>query len=105
MDESWLSILLTVLFVVFPIIFGSKKKKEEKGIEEYEFELEVKEHYQKPDLDIRIQEKKKKEVERVEIKEVEDKIQDVEVGDGMPKEEKKKLIIYSEVMSPKYKEY
>lgn len=105
MDESWLSILLTVLFVISPILFGAKKKKEEKGIEEYELELDERKYYQGPEIDIQVQEKEKETVKKVEIKEEEDTKQDVEVGDGMPKEEKKKLIIYSEVMSPKYKEY
>ena len=66
-----------------------------------EFEAIFREVYKAPEMKVRV----------VPVKESEKKVKEAEVensvkvGSGMSKEEKKKLVIYSEVMSPKYKEY
>lgn len=124
MDESWISVLIMVAFFILPIIFGKGKKreaeKEEKNLwEEIFSEVDIdhmsedfetqeynfnRERYVKPNVKIV---EKPKMVSEADVAE-EDNIVDgneVKVGTGMSKDEKKKLIIYSEVMSPKYKEY
>lgn len=124
MDESWISVLIMVAFFILPIIFGKGKKreaeKEEKNLwEEIFSEVDIdhmsedfetqeynfnRERYVKPNVKIV---EKPKTVSEADVAE-EDNIIDgneVKVGTGMSKDEKKKLIIYSEVMSPKYKEY
>lgn len=117
MEESWITILIMVCFTLLPIIFDAKKKQKSaksgedaSKLEELlsEFELVIPEEepeetdivleeYQKPEIKIRPT-VVKPDPEKNEKKEV-------EVGRGMSKEDKKKLVIYSEVMSPKYKEY
>lgn len=117
MEESWITILIMVCFTLLPIIFDAKKKQKSaksgedaSKLEELLSELELVipdeeseetavalEEYQKPEIKIR-QTVVKPDPEKNEKKEV-------EVGRGMSKEDKRKLVIYSEVMSPKYKEY
>ncbi len=117
MEESWITILIMVCFTLLPIIFDAKKKQKSaksgedaSKLEELLSELElvipeeepeetdiVLEEYQKPEIKIRPT-VVKPDPEKNEKKEV-------EVGRGMSKEDKRKLVIYSEVMSPKYKEY
>lgn len=117
MEESWITILIMVCFTLLPIIFDAKKKQKSaksgedaSKLEELLSELElvipeeepeetdiVLEEYEKPEIKIRPT-VVKPDPEKNEKKEV-------EVGRGMSKEDKRKLVIYSEVMSPKYKEY
>lgn len=121
MEESWITILIMVCFTLLPIIFDAKKKQrsaksgeDASKLEELLSELElvipdeepdeeseetdiVLEEYQKPEIKIRptvVKPDPEKNVKK-----------EVEVGRGMSKEDKRKLVIYSEVMSPKYKEY
>lgn len=117
MGESWITILIMVCFTLLPIIFDAKKKQKSaksgedaSKLEELLSELElvipeeepeetdiVLEEYQKPEIKIRptvVKPDPEKNVKK-----------EVEVGRGMSKEDKRKLVIYSEVMSPKYKEY
>lgn len=117
MEESWITILIMVCFTLLPIIFDAKKKQKSaksgedaSKLEELLSELElvipeeepeetdiVLEEYQKPEIKIRptvVKPDPEKNVKK-----------EVEVGRGMSKEDKRKLVIYSEVMSPKYKEY
>lgn len=120
MGESWISILAMVAFFILPIIFGNNKKKQRSApIDKSDFdellselgldgddmgEDEIpqwRESYRRPEMEVKIVPKK---VEHPEVEKVE-KGEELKVGSGMSKEEKKKLIIYSEVMSPKYKEY
>lgn len=124
MDESWISVLIMVAFFILPIIFGKGKKreaeKEEKNLwEEIFSEVDIdhmsedfetqeynfnRERYVKPNVKIV---EKPKTVSEADVAEENNIIDgnEVKVGTGMSKDEKKKLIIYSEVMSPKYKEY
>lgn len=118
MEESWITILIMVCFTLLPIIFDAKKKQKSaksgedaSKLEELLSELELVipdeepdeetevalEEYEKPEIKIRPT-VVKPDPEKNEKKEV-------EVGRGMSKEDKRKLVIYSEVMSPKYKEY
>lgn len=124
MDESWISVLIMVAFFILPVIFGKGKKKEaekdgknlweeifsevdydqisqEDGTPGYNFN---KESYIRPKVKVV---ESSKVVSEADVAEEENIIpkSGVKVGTGMSKEEKKKLIIYSEVMSPKYKEY
>lgn len=117
MEESWITILIMVCFTLLPIIFDAKKKQKSaksgedaSKLEELlsEFELVIPEEepeeadivleeYEKPEIKIRptvVKPDPEKNVKK-----------EVEVGRGMSKEDKRKLVIYSEVMSPKYKEY
>lgn len=117
MGESWITILIMVCFTLLPIIFDAKKKQKSaksgedaSKLEELLSELELVipdveseetevalEEYQKPEIKIRptvVKPDPEKNVKK-----------EVEVGRGMSKEDKRKLVIYSEVMSPKYKEY
>ncbi|MBR2298056.1 MAG: hypothetical protein IKA45_04180 [Bacteroidales bacterium] len=117
MGESWITILIMVCFTLLPIIFDAKKKQrsaksgeDASKLEELLSELElvipeeepeetdiVLEEYEKPEIKIRptvVKPDPEKNVKK-----------EVEVGRGMSKEDKRKLVIYSEVMSPKYKEY
>ena len=123
MGDSWITIVAMVAFFFLPIIFGNKRKKPESAgevkneLEEFlsqlgmdelpeeesdgESEEIFREVYKAPEMKVRV----------VPVKESEKKVKEVEVenrvkvGSGMSKEEKRKLVIYSEVMSPKYKEY
>lgn len=122
MGDSWITIVAMVAFFFLPIIFGNKKKPESAGevkneLEEFlsqlgmdelpeeesdgESEEIFREVYKAPEMKVRV----------VPVKESEKKVKETEVensvkvGSGMSKEEKRKLVIYSEVMSPKYKEY
>lgn len=117
MEESWITILIMVCFTLLPIIFDAKKKQrsaksgeDASKLEELLSELELVipdeepeetdvalEEYEKPEIKIRptvVKPDPEKNVKK-----------EVEVGRGMSKEDKRKLVIYSEVMSPKYKEY
>ena len=111
MGESWITILIMVCFTLLPIIFDAKKKQKSaksgedaSKLEELLSELELvipdeepDEEYEKPEIKIRptvVKPDPEKNVKK-----------EVEVGRGMSKEDKRKLVIYSEVMSPKYKEY
>lgn len=117
MGESWITILIMVCFTLLPIIFDAKKKQKSaksgedaSKLEELLSELELVipdeeseetdvalEEYEKPEIKIRptvVKPDPEKNVKK-----------EVEVGRGMSKEDKRKLVIYSEVMSPKYKEY
>lgn len=117
MGESWISILAMVAFFILPIIFGNNKKKhtsapvDKSDFDEFLSELGLdgddmveeervveRESYRKPQMNVKIVPQK---VEQPEVKEE----NEVKLGRGMSKEDKKKLIIYSEVMNPKYKEY
>ncbi len=116
MGESWISVLAMVAFFILPIILGNKGKgkKKENTIEEFLSEL----GFDQEDLieEVEAVEAQKDKYESPQIKEVSvnnthtekpdaDNNAELIVGKGMSREEKKKLVIYSEVMSPKYKEY
>ena len=123
MGDSWITIVAMVAFFFLPIIFGNKRKKPESAgevkneLEEFLSGLGMddlsdeesdsgseeisREIYRAPEMKVRVVPEKTSE-KRVENTEVDNS---VKVGSGMSKEEKKKLVIYSEVMSPKYKEY
>lgn len=117
MGESWITILMMVCFFLLPIIFDQKKKRKSSETEDQtedggsdfnellsELELDLQEEDSEDEI---------KEVPEIKISSTaakphhqEPEVQkDVKAGRGMSKEDKKKLIIYSEVMSPKYKEY
>ena len=123
MGDSWITIVAMAAFFILPIIFGNKRKKPESAgevkneLEEFLSGLGMddlsdeesdsgseeisREIYRAPERRVRVVPEKTSE-KRVENTEVD---KSVKVGSGMSKEEKKKLVIYSEVMSPKYKEY
>ena len=123
MGDSWITIVAMAAFFILPIIFGNKRKKPESAgevkneLEEFLSGLGMddlsdeesdsgseeisREIYRAPEMRVRVVPEKTSE-KRVENTEVDNS---VKVGSGMSKEEKKKLVIYSEVMSPKYKEY
>ena len=123
MGDSWITIVAMAAFFILPIIFGNKRKKPESAgevkneLEEFLSGLGMddlsdeesdsgseeisREIYRAPEMRVRVVPEKTSE-KRVENTEVD---KSVKVGSGMSKEEKKKLVIYSEVMSPKYKEY
>ncbi|MBO7249002.1 MAG: hypothetical protein J6U88_02840 [Bacteroidales bacterium] len=115
MGESWIPILSLVVFFILPLILGGKGKKKEDNtigellselgldqenlVEEIEAVEEQKDKYVSPQINAVIM--KDSHVEEPDA----DENMEVKVGKGMSREEKKKLVIYSEVMSPKYKEY
>ena len=118
MEESWISVLTMVAFFILPLILGKKRAKDqseqgkgdlqeflsELGLDEDEPEFDSepeKETYIRPAVMIKVVPKEVK----PKVEDVRNEIDEVRVGRGMSKEEKRKLIIYSEVMSPKYKEY
>ncbi len=123
MGDSWITIVAMAAFFILPIIFGNKRKKDDAArkahdeLEEFlsglgmdelpeedsvgESEEIFREVYKAPEMKVRVDPVKESE-KKVKEAEVENS---VKMGSGMSKEEKRKLIIYSEVMSPKYKEY
>ena len=117
MGESWITILIMVCFTLLPIIFDAKKK--QKSAKSGEDASKLEELLSELELVIPDEESKETEVALKKKKKPEIKIRptvvkpdpeknvkkEVEVGRGMSKEDKRKLVIYSEVMSPKYKEY
>lgn len=120
MEESWITILIMVCFTLLPIIFDAKKKQKSaksgedaSKLEELLSEFELVIPKEEPDEESEGTEVALEEYEKPEIKirptvvkpDPEKKKKEVEVGRGMSKEDKRKLVIYSEVMSPKYKEY
>jgi hypothetical protein len=118
MEESWISVLTMVAFFILPLIFGKRKAKalSEQGkgdFQEFLSELGLDEDEQEfdaePEREIYVRPVVRTKVVPKEVKpkvaDVPNEADEVRVGRGMSKEEKRKLIIYSEVMSPKYKEY
>lgn len=118
MEGSWISVLAMVAFFILPLVLGKNKMKtqskqdksdfqeflSELGLGEDQLEPEAepeKEIYARPVVKTRVVPKEVK----PKVADVPNEADEVKVGRGMSKEEKRKLIIYSEVMSPKYKEY
>lgn len=117
MGESWITILMMVCFFLLPIIFDQKKKRkssetedqtEDGGSDFNELLSELELDLQERDLEEETKEASEIKMSSPAVKphhQEPDVQKDVKVGRGMSKEDKKKLVIYSEVMSPKYKEY
>ena len=118
MEESWISVLAMVAFFILPLVLGKNKmktqsKQDKSDFQEFLSELGLDEDEQEfdaePEREIYVRPVVKTKVVPKEVKpkvaDVPNEADEVRVGRGMSKEEKRKLIIYSEVMSPKYKEY
>lgn len=118
MEGSWISVLAMVAFFILPLVLGKNKmktqsKQDKSDFQEFLSELGLGEDEQEfdaePEREIYVRPVVRTKVIPKEVKpkvaDVPNEADEVRVGRGMSKEEKRKLIIYSEVMSPKYKEY
>lgn len=118
MEEFWIPVFTMLAFLILPLTLVKKKEKDQseqgKGalrefLSELGFDEDEPEFDSEPEKEIYIRPAVMTKVVPKEVKpkveDVRNEIDEVRVGRGMSKEEKRKLIIYSEVMSPKYKEY